>query len=113
MAGLAMAQEPPLLISAAFHAQQAGEKLLKGLLVLWGLPFPKIHDMALLLQRVGPVEGLSEANRPTLEDFTPWAVDTRYPLPDDAALPVAQELAGALAAIDRLATLVRAAIDTP
>ncbi len=36
-------------LAAAFHAQQAAEKLLKALLVWHRVAFPKTHDMARLV----------------------------------------------------------------
>src|SRR6266853_1004857 len=43
-----MAAEPPLRASAAFHCQQAVEKLLKGFLVLAAKRFRKTHSLAQL-----------------------------------------------------------------
>jgi HEPN domain-containing protein len=36
--------------AACFHAQQCTEKYLKGLLVAFGKPVPKIHDLRVLLE---------------------------------------------------------------
>lgn len=62
-----------------FHAQQAAEKAVKALLIMQGVEFPYVHDIAQLLtlleeaghQIPGP---LREAER-----LTRFAVSTRYP----------------------------------
>jgi HEPN domain-containing protein len=63
----------------AFHAQQATEKALKGVLVGGGVEFPKTHhleELIALVQETGiswpfPVD--------QVEALTPYAVQTRYP----------------------------------
>jgi predicted nucleotidyltransferase/HEPN domain-containing protein len=106
-----MAADPPLRASAAFHCQQAVEKLLKGFLVLAAKRFRKTHSLAQLgaaVQASFPeLAGLVTA----VEEWTVWAVAYRYPLeegPDDAK-PDDEELRRALATIDTLASLLRAA----
>lgn len=37
--------DPPSLGNAAYHCQQAAEKLMKGLLVASGISFRKVHDL--------------------------------------------------------------------
>lgn len=62
-----------------FDAQQAVEKALKSLCVIYGIIFPKTHDIAYL------VELLEEKNVTVPEDvqnakiLTGYAVETRYP----------------------------------
>ena len=65
--------------AACFHAQQAVEKYLKALLVREGIPFPKAHDLSMLL-------GLAVARHPELHVeladvnwLTFSAVEVRYP----------------------------------
>jgi HEPN domain-containing protein len=65
-----------------FHAQQAAEKAIKGMLLSRGIRFPYVHDLGALLAlatRGGvPVpEEIAVADR-----LTDYAVLTRYPLPD-------------------------------
>jgi HEPN domain-containing protein len=65
-----------------FHAQQAAEKAIKGVLLSRGIRFPYVHDLGALLgiaTRHGiPVpEEIGAADR-----LTDYAVLTRYPLPD-------------------------------
>jgi HEPN domain-containing protein len=61
-----------------FHAQQAVEKLLKALLSVHAVRFPKTHDLHVLL---GLVENAGETlplDLIHLDDLTPFAVDWRY-----------------------------------
>jgi HEPN domain-containing protein len=39
----------------AFHAQQSAEKCIKGLLTLYQVDFPKIHDLGALIALLRPV----------------------------------------------------------
>lgn len=78
-AALVASSEPPMLDPAAYHCQQAAEKLLKALLVVAAMPVPKTHD----LERLA---ALAEAAFPVLRDavaavagFTPWGTATRDP----------------------------------
>jgi HEPN domain-containing protein len=64
--------------TACFHAQQAVEKYLKGLLDYHGRPYPLIHDLgklALLCEGVEPPPGLSMQEVAALTDY---AVSLRY-----------------------------------
>ena len=63
----------------SFHAQQAAEKALKGLLVRYQIEFDRMHNLEALLRLAEPVApGISEelASAPWL---TPFAVTARYP----------------------------------
>ncbi len=64
--------------TVCFHAQQVVEKYLKALLTLRGLPFPKTHDIAVLMAR------LPARMRPRLSDdeqdvLTDYGTGARYP----------------------------------
>ena len=79
---LAMARlrkTPSLLYEhLCFHAQQAAEKSIKAVLVHFGIPVPRSHDLAYLLERLP--DGLSIP--PTmleLPTLTKYAVQQRYP----------------------------------
>ena len=61
-----------------FHAQQCIEKYLKALLTWQSVPFPRTHDLAVVIAR------LPEPNRPSLtpeqtQALTRYATITRYP----------------------------------
>jgi HEPN domain-containing protein len=69
----------PALGVAAYHCQQAAEKLVKGLLVVAGAEFPRTHDLAELAGRALP---LYPDLIPLLEAIGPlmvWSVAYRYP----------------------------------
>ncbi len=62
-----------------FHAQQAAEKAIKGVLLSWKIDFPLTHDLEQLLE-------LAERSGIPLPEavqaaggLTPYAVETRYP----------------------------------
>jgi len=64
---------------AAFHCQQAAEKMLKAFLISRAVPFDRVHSLVYLLD-------LCEAEEPTLatlreetEKLSPYAVEIRYP----------------------------------
>ncbi len=64
-----------------FHAQQAAEKALKGWLNLYGIAYPRTHDLRLLMnllqtQADEDCEGFTE-----LADLTDFAVQFRYDFP--------------------------------
>jgi HEPN domain-containing protein len=100
--------EPPLRDVAAFHCQQAAEKLLKGFLVHASIDFGKTHDLEKLGQIVAArfphVEPLAAAMR----DWTNWNIAYRYPdIGEPALLPAAEELTRALDLIANLAQMLR------
>lgn len=103
-----LASNPPLVTVAAFHGQQAAEKLLKGFLVLAGQRFRKIHDLAelgkLVLSRYPAVSEVVRA----VEPWTNWSIAYRYPGQESPPPPSVAELTAAVATIDRLAAALRA-----
>jgi HEPN domain-containing protein len=62
-----------------FLCQQCVEKYLKARLNEAGIPFPKTHDLALVLNLAVRVEPLWESLRQELRGLTDAAVATRYP----------------------------------
>jgi HEPN domain-containing protein len=105
---LCLAADPPLPGIAAFHCQQAVEKLLKALLVHVSVSFRKTHSLVELGDAVA-------VHFPNLADticraetITFWGVAYRYPAeesPED--FPNANAFADALSIIDRLCETVR------
>jgi HEPN domain-containing protein len=94
---------PPMIGIAAYHFQQSAEKLIKGLLVVAGVHFPKTHDLRALTD-------LAEAHFPLWRDLftrciplTGWGTAYRYPGLEEETLPDAEDLLSALAVIDQLA----------
>ncbi len=110
---LCLSAVPPEAGIAAYHCQQAAEKLMKALLVLADIPFGRTHDLA----RLGD---LAAARDPALQSLlarigrvTVWGVAYRYPALEDTAEPSPAALREAEAMIDRLADAVRAALAPP
>jgi len=81
LAELALGASPPVHWGAAFHAEQAAEKLLKALLTFHSVEFQKSHDIDYLLQLCLPVQPQAAALRETATKLTDFAVEPRYPLP--------------------------------
>jgi len=104
MALAAMASVPPLRDGAAFHCQQAIEKLLKGFLTLAGKRGGKTHSLeqlgALVRQSFPDIAELVAAGH----DWTKWSWVYRYPdeapphEPDEAEIRAALEIIAQLAA---------------
>jgi len=91
------AGEEVLYESLCFHAQQAAEKALKGVLVFAGVEVLRTHNIAVL------VELLPAAipRIPALQDaalLTDYAVSTRYPSESEAVTREELDQAAALAA---------------
>ncbi len=82
--------------TACFHAQQAAEKLLKGLLAFRDQAFPHTHNLEELLALCLAVEPGLRLGDVDLAELTPYAVQIRYDLefwPDRATARTALELA--------------------
>ena len=81
LAELALSASPPVCWGAAFHAQQAVEKLLKGLLTFHRVEFEKVHSIDYLLDLCVEAVPESVSLRPTATKLTDFAVEPRYPFP--------------------------------
>ncbi len=101
-ATLMLADDPPLLDPAAYHCQQASEKLLKGLLVAAGMTAPKTHDLRRLEALVSPLHPSLASEIAAVANLTSWGTATRYPdlEPDLGVMP--QDIRDALAHLERL-----------
>lgn len=94
---------------AAYHCQQAAEKLLKGFLVLAGIDFRRTHDLEALGQDVAKAFPTLRGEVAPMGAWTGWGVAYRYPdSPDSVADPSSAELAQALTLIDRVARALEA-----
>jgi HEPN domain-containing protein len=92
---LLAAPNPPL-IPAAFHCQQAAEKMAKAILIVLGSTPPKIHDVAELAELVyerAPEIGelVREVSR-----YSVWYLASRYPEAQDSFSPSAEDVELAL-----------------
>lgn len=110
-AGWCLKAEPSLTEAAAYHCQQAAEKILKSMLVFEGIQFPKTHDLKILVNLVAPFAA-SIGER--LDDVVPisvWGFAYRYPFEEEVeAPPDKSEVAAALARIAALGRRVEALI---
>jgi uncharacterized protein len=102
-----LAADPPLYDSAAFHCQQAVEKLLKGFLTLAGRRGGKTHSLeqlGALVQSSFPdiVELVAAAH-----GWSKWAWVYRYPEEDAPPQPDEAEIRAALEVIERLSAALR------
>lgn len=62
-----------------YHCQQCAEKYLKARLNEAQLPFPRTHDLGLLLKRCAAIEPLWTGMDRQLKILTDFAAATRYP----------------------------------
>lgn len=99
MADMALEREPPLIDPAAFHCQQAGEKIIKGLLVAAAIKVPRTHDLDALAALAAPfhpnLAGIMDAIAPA----SVWLARTRYPDLTGGEGAAKSEVADMLAAI--------------
>ena len=94
--------------AAAYHCQQAAEKVLKGFLVLAGAHVRKTHDLATLADLVEARFASVGAMLAPLRGWTAWSVAYRYPgEAGPEPEPSVQELCAALAVIAELEGTLR------
>jgi HEPN domain-containing protein len=100
--------DPPSLGGAAFHCQQAIEKLLKAFLVRNSVDLRKTHDLDALGQSVTAHFPSISPLSAFLPGWTTWGVAYRYPgEPGPEPEPSPEDLAQALNLIVRLAEALR------
>jgi HEPN domain-containing protein len=105
---ICLAADPPLPEVAAYHCQQAMEKLLKGLLVSLNIDFRKTHDLDELGVVVVAAFPSAAPMVAAVRGWTAWGAVYRYPgEADPIPEPSAEELAQALDVIERLADMLR------
>lgn len=96
----------PLINIAAFHAQQAAEKLLKAAIASTGIEPPRVHDLAELADLAANAEPAIRAQAEQVETITSWAVLTRYPSHGDTPPPTCEEISAALQLVKELRGVV-------
>ena len=93
---------------AAFHAQQAAEKVAKAILTAEGIPFGRTHSLGQLALRFPD----GHPWRPTLlglDRVSPYATMFRYPNDATGALPPPPEADQLARDLDEIAHLIQAA----
>lgn len=70
-----------------FHLQQAAEKLLKAVLAEHGIDIRKTHNLVYLMHRLADCHLSFPTELRPLQSLNPFAVEYRYDLLDDEALP--------------------------
>lgn len=85
--------------TVCFHAQQCVEKYLKALLIHLGIPFPKTHDIEVLMM-LNPARQRPAMTSSEQRAFTSYAVATRYP--QSALIISSREARSALAVARRV-----------
>ena len=79
MAVAGLGAVPPITDGAAFHCQQAAEKLLKAYLTWKECAFEKAHDLRRLIDSCGHFDAGFSALQDSVEPLTAFAVRFRYP----------------------------------
>ena len=108
MARMAMEDSDPMWDQACFHAQQAAEKSLKGLLVAIERDVPRTHDLRVVLEPLVARDGCLEPHRSALAELantlTPHGVAPRYPsfLPEETEEDARTALRAAEAIVARV-----------
>jgi HEPN domain-containing protein len=104
MAEMGLQAVPPMPDVAAFHCQQAVEKLLKSYLVWRHVEFEKTHDLRALIELCAEHDQAFFEHRDEVESLTPYAIRFRYPGPPD---PTTEEVRRALAVVEQVRSFVR------
>ena len=99
---------PQLVNAAAFHCQQAAEKLIKGLLIAGARKAEKSHDLDRLARLVAEVFPELGGDLLSIRQLTPWYVATRYPDIDVGPQPTASEVRDVLQRLGALRGKVNA-----
>ena len=102
-AELALQCNPPIPDVAAFHCQQAVEKLLKAYLVHHGREFEKIHDLRALANLCAEFDPGFIELRELVAPLTTYAVRFRYPSPTE---PTVEQVRAAIAVVNEVNAFV-------
>ncbi len=82
--------DEPFYDVAIYHCQQAGEKAMKGFLVLHDIEFPKTHDIRFLVQLAISINSEFVNFEDSADLLTPYATEFRYP--GEVMEPTSEEL---------------------
>jgi HEPN domain-containing protein len=102
IADILLSEAPDLPWGAAFHCQQALEKMAKGVLIAKRIEPPKTHDIELLGRLVGSRAAEIGEKISALSGLTVWYIAPRYPdaMVDD--IPSQTDLVAAIAKLREL-----------
>lgn len=92
-----------LTAGICFHAQQSAEKYLKAFLVRERLPFPKTHDLMVLLQLAQGRDALLLPLHSALASLNAYSVMSRYPGEE----PTLEEARAAVKAVQEVRQFLR------
>ena len=95
--------------TACFHAQQAVEKYLKGLLAFHGQPVPRTHDLEELQRLCTPLLSLAEFSALDLTELSGYAVELRY---DADFWPERDTASEAVALAEQVRTIIVRTVST-
>lgn len=101
-----IAMNPPSPGNAAYHCQQAVEKVMKGLLVAAGVGFRKVHDLDELANAATPLYPALATDLDRCRPFTSWATEYRYPPEDESPPPSEDAISEAMDILQRLLAAV-------
>lgn len=79
VASMTLAADPPMLDPAAFHCQQAVEKIIKALLIAAAVAAPRSHDIEMLAGKAAPFYPALEQQMLSFAHLTEWLTASRYP----------------------------------
>ena len=79
VASMTLAADPPMLDPAAFHCQQAVEKIIKALLIAAAVAAPRSHDIEMLAGKAAPFYPALEQQMLSFSHLTEWLTASRYP----------------------------------
>jgi len=99
-----LASQEPETDVAAFHCQQAVEKMLKAYLLHRAVEFEKVHDLGRLLDQCAALLADFEELRDAVIPLTIYAVAFRYPGP---AEPNREQVESALTAVEQVWVFLR------
>jgi HEPN domain-containing protein len=79
VAAMTLSADPPLIDPAAYHCQQAVEKLIKALLVAAEVKVPRTHDIESLADKAAPLYPMLRDRMYSFVHLTEWLTASRYP----------------------------------
>lgn len=92
----------PITGAAAFHCQQAVEKMAKAVLIAHGLRPPRVHDITLLAEQVMQVEPEIGSALDELAGISRWYAAARYPDAGTAPTPAIDDIRDVLSWLQAL-----------